>query len=156
MTATNFPRCLAFTLRFEGGWSDNPHDPGAATMKGITLATYSARLGRQATKTELRNIPDQTVADIYRNEYWDKLRCDQRPAGIDLMLFDIAVNMGVGRAMQFSARMDRASNVASIHSLDRQRLGFWRSLRIFRYFGRGWIARETACLALALQMENGK
>lgn len=152
----NFDKCLAFTLLYEGGWSDNPHDPGGATMKGITLRTYSHVLGRQASITELRNIPSSVVADIYRRDYWDYIKGDILPAGVDLIAFDIAVNMGVGRANQFMARAHNLPQLALIHSLDRQRIGFWRILRSWLYFSRGWLARENACLDLALKMEAGR
>ncbi len=152
----NFARCLAFTLLYEGDWSDNPHDPGGATMHGITLRTYSHVLGRQASMTELRNIPSSVVAEIYRQDYWNYIKGDTLPSGVDLLSFDIAVNMGVGRANQFLLRAHKLPALALIHSLDQQRLGFWRMLRNWKYFNRGWVARENACLALALKMESGR
>lgn len=93
----NFAACLRLTLAYEGGWSDNPADPGGATMKGITLATYSAWLGKDATKAELKAIPQAHIEAIYRHEYWDKVRGDDLPAGLDLVAFDAAANSGVKR-----------------------------------------------------------
>ena len=95
----NYQSALNHVLQSEGGWSDNPADPGGATMKGITLATYRSVKGNpHITKEELRNISDQEVADIYKQNYWDKVKGDDLPSGVDYAVFDASVNMGVGRA----------------------------------------------------------
>ncbi len=148
----NFAPCLAFTLKFEGGWSDHPRDPGGATMKGVTLATFSAYLGKRATKTELRNISNQQLGDIYRRRYWNAIDGDKKPAGVDLMLFDIAVNSGVARAYKFDDRCRHLPPAERIDALDRLRMGFYRHLPTWPVFGKGWSRRETACHALALKM----
>lgn len=70
----NFEACLVEVLKHEGGWADHPKDPGGATMKGVTIGTYSTWLGRQATKDELRNIPDEHLRQIYKAWYWDKVK----------------------------------------------------------------------------------
>ena len=95
----NFEACLVEVLKHEGGWADHPKDPGGATMKGVTIGTYSTWLGRQATKDELRNIPNEHLHQIYKAWYWDKVRGDDLPRGVDLCLFDYAVNSGPKRAV---------------------------------------------------------
>lgn len=75
------------------GWSDHPADPGGATMKGITLATYR-RYKPDATKADLRRISDAMVRKIYKQYYWDKVQGDRLAAGADLATFDYAVNSG--------------------------------------------------------------
>ena len=80
----NFPEALAHTLQFEGGWANNPNDPGGATMKGITQRTFNQYLGRQASQEELRHISDAEVAAIYRKLYWDKCLGDALADGLDL------------------------------------------------------------------------
>ncbi|MCH3765079.1 glycosyl hydrolase 108 family protein, partial [Campylobacter coli] len=69
MTKSNFKNCLAVTLKQEGGWSDNAKDPGGATMKGVTLATYRRRRPN-ATKQDLRNITQAELEEIYLSDYW--------------------------------------------------------------------------------------
>ena len=80
---TRFEVCLPRILEHEGGWSDHPSDPGGATMKGVTLETYSNWLGKKATKDELRNIPSSHLNTIYRDNYWKTAACDKLPAGLD-------------------------------------------------------------------------
>lgn len=67
----NFPRALALVLRSEGGWSDNPPDPGGATMKGVTLANFRRYVKANASKADLKQITDEQVATVYRRFYWD-------------------------------------------------------------------------------------
>ena len=77
----NFEQCLAITLAHEGGWADHPKDPGQATMKGVTIGTYAQFKGRKVTKAELRAMTDAELRAIYRNNYWNKVRGDDLPAG---------------------------------------------------------------------------
>ena len=101
----NFPEALAHTLRFEGGWANHPSDPGGATMKGVTHKTYADYLGRAVSHDELRAIPDDHLADIYRKRYWDACRCDELPDGLDLAVFDTAVNTGPAQAARLLQRI---------------------------------------------------
>jgi lysozyme family protein len=151
----NFQKALNFTLEYEGGWSLNPHDPGGATMRGITRVTLSHELGRMATLTELRNISPELVASIYRKKYWNLIGANDLPPGVDLMLFDIAVNMGGGRAEQWDEATHNLQPKVRITRLNELRMGFWRRLATWAYFGRGWTRREVACKALALNMIGG-
>jgi len=96
-TPDRFSTVLAETLTHEGGWADHPKDPGGATMKGVTLATYR-QYYPNATKADLRKISDADLKMIYRTGYWDKVRGDDLPPGVDLMTFDVAVNSGPRRA----------------------------------------------------------
>lgn len=153
-----FRRCLAETLKHEGGWADHPKDPGGATMKGITLATFRAFKGKTATKADLRAISDADLEAIYRNGYWATTRCDDLPAGVDLMVFDLAVNSGPGRAAQFlqeavGVTADRSIGpltLAGVKALPaseivlrmrNRRDRFFRGLPTFPTFGRGWLRR---------------
>lgn len=161
MAKDNFRRCLEFTLQFEGGWSDHPRDPGGATMKGITLATFSQYLGRRATKTELRNITTSQMESIYRLRYWNLVDGDKLPAGVDLMLFDVAVNSGAGRAHSFDDATATLRPYDRIKTIDGLRMGFWKRCRdkagrlLWPVFGKGWTSREKACVTLAMQMALG-
>ena len=101
---TNFEECLKFVLHHEGLWADDPHDPGGATMKGVTIGVYKEYMGRDVTKDELRNIPQEHLLNIYKTRYWDKAKCDELSSGLDLVVFDLAVNGGVGRAARILQR----------------------------------------------------
>jgi lysozyme family protein len=165
----NFPNCLRLTLAYEGGWSDHPADPGGATMRGVTLATYSAWLGRTVTKAELRAIPQDHIETIYRHGYWDKVRGDDLPAGLDLVAFDAAVNSGVSRGAKWlqaavGAKLDGMigpASVAAAKAADHDRavniacdarLSFLRQLSTWGSFGNGWSARVAKVRAAALAM----
>lgn len=149
----NFQNCLAVTLGYEGGWSDHPSDPGGATMKGITLATYR-RFKPGATKAELRNIADDMVEKIYRSDYWDKVGGDRLAAGVDLATFDAGVNSGPGRARQWLMASIGGPDHDTVKRVCAKRLGFMRSLAIWNTFGNGWSRRvagiETKGVAWAL------
>jgi type VI secretion system secreted protein VgrG len=93
----DFLTALAYTLKHEGGWSNDPDDPGGATNHGITLKT--AQRHGIMTKAALREITQQQVAMIYRTDYWrfDGLD-DQRVA---TKIFDMGVNIGLKKAIEY-------------------------------------------------------
>lgn len=154
----NYAKWLALILKHEGGYVDHPEDPGGATMKGITLATFSAFKGKPMTKDELRAISDADVNTIYKDQYWDALRCDELKSGVDLLAFDMAVNKGVRRAVRLMQRGAGAvedgalgpKSMAAINAADpadliarvsEERRDFYKSLKTFATFGRGWLRR---------------
>ena len=96
-----FDTALAFALRWEGGYVNHPNDPGGATNKGVTQRTYDAwRVRRGQTKRDVRSITDAEVHAIYEVDYWLAAHCDRLAEPLDLVQFDTAVNMGVGRAVR--------------------------------------------------------
>jgi lysozyme family protein len=100
MTAPNrFPTCLPIILQSEGGFSDHPSDPGGATMDGITLDTFGAFLRRAASVAELQHISDDAVTAIYMRQFWWPSHAGDCPPGVDLMVFDAAVNSGPHRSV---------------------------------------------------------
>lgn len=166
----NFFKSLDMVLKHEGGFVDHPEDPGGATNKGITHKTYADFLGRPLEDvSELKNIPDEHVQMIYKNGYWDRVKGDELPAGVDFSTFDWAVNSGPGRAAK---ALQKAVMVAQdgaigpmtlaaaaeftpeeiIESIAQQREEFYRSLRTFDTFGKGWLRRneETRDFSLSL------
>ncbi len=153
MSAENFPAALKFTLEFEGGKSNDPRDPGGRTAFGVTQATFSHWLrARGAAGRSVYSITPEEYSAIYRHEYWNAVGGDDLPAGVDLIAFDIAVNMGVGRVAPWLRQTRALVAPARVKRLDALRCGFWRALRTFPVFGKGWLRRETACLRRALEM----
>lgn len=172
----NFKPSLAFTLKQEGGWSDHPSDPGGATMKGVTLKTYSEYLKRPATRENLRGIPDIHLEDIYRTMYWDKVCGDALPRGIDLCVFDFAVNSGPGRAVKVLQTLCKTKPdgvigpmtikainnwfvdsypSTSIDEYQNARQHYLEALPTFSTFGKGWTRRVKEGRDAALTLIYG-
>lgn len=166
---SNFDFCLREVLRHEGGWADHPADPGGATMKGITIGTYAQWKGRTVTKAELRAISDKEVAAIYRRNYWDKVRGDDLPGGLDLVAFDAAVNSGPSRGARWLQQAlgvpeDGAIGNVTLSAARAQyapavieraigfRLAFLRRLKTWQHFGKGWTRRVEDVRAKALAL----
>ena len=102
MPTAAFDAALPFVLRWEGGYVDHPADPGGRTNKGVTQRVYDAWRARRGLATQhVRLITDEEVHAIYASDYWQPPRCDLLPSKLDVVHFDTAVNMGVGRAVRF-------------------------------------------------------
>jgi lysozyme family protein len=102
MTTTALARALPFVLRWEGGFVDDPDDPGGRTNQGITQKVYDAWRRRQGLAArDVKLIEDAEVRAVYETHYWVPPRCDLLNDPLNLVQFDTAVNMGVGRAVRF-------------------------------------------------------
>lgn len=149
----NFETAFPFTIGREGGYSDDARDPGRQTKYGVTITTLSQYLRRPATVDEVKRLTLATAKDIFLRFYWQPAGCDALPAGLDVLVFDVAVNSGIGRAHQFLARATfTPSVVGRIESIHQQRMSFWQRLATWTRFGNGWTAREVACRELALKL----
>lgn len=160
MAAENFHACLAFTLTYEGGKSDDPQDPGGRTMEGVTQATYDAYRRKKAIeRRDVFMIEAAERNDIYRNEYWDRVKAGAMLPGEDLCVFDLAVNSGPAKALAVRASVLKTANISTsdlISGICARRLSFLHALRTWSQFGRGWGRRIAACEALAIRMAYGK
>lgn len=96
---SRFDDVLKTTLGFEGGYSNNPNDKGGETNLGITAGTYARAMkaGLVAGKS-VKDLTRYEAARIYHDFYWKASRCDLLPEPLDLLVFDSAVNHGVGGA----------------------------------------------------------
>lgn len=171
---SRFSICLAETLKWEGGYSDHPKDPGGATMKGVTQRVYDGFRARKGlAKAHVRSIRSEEIEEIYREQYWRLICGDQLPAGVDLVLFDFAVNSGPSRAVRtvqqaLGMRTDGdMGNVTLAAILSRDpveiiervsagRLAFVKRLSTFSTFGKGWQNRIDAIRSACLAMSGGK
>jgi lysozyme family protein len=155
----NFAPSLARVLQSEGGKVDDPQDPGGRTAFGITQRVYDDWRGQQGLpKHDVWTIRQSEIEAIYRMNYWNTVRADELPAGVDYAVFDFAVNSGVNRAARY---LQRAVGVAddgkigpmtlaavkakpaceTIAAISAARLNFLGQLPTFARFGRGWTAR---------------
>lgn len=172
MAASSYDASLARVLKHEGGYTHHPSDPGGPTNFGITIHDYRRYIKSTATANDVRDMQLSDAAKIYRARYWDALRCDDLPAGLDYAVFDYGVNSGIGRATKVMARLVerpsaaavddalvviiRASNSTTlIARLCDERLAFLRSLKTWPIFGEGWGRRVAEVRRDALAMAKG-
>ena len=103
--SARFLACLPFILAREGGKVDDPVDRGGRTAYGVTQLTFDAwRRGRGLASGDVWGITQAEVAEIYRARFWDVCKCDTLPVGLDLAVFDAAVNHGTRNAIRFLQR----------------------------------------------------
>jgi len=166
----NYESSLAHVLKSEGLWSDNPLDPGGATMKGITFAVFKEwKRNQYLTKDDLKNISDEDVHDLYKQLYWDKVHGDDLPSGVDYAVFDAAVNMGVGRASKLLQEsvgvaadgvigqgtlqaVNQANTRSLLENFAAEKTEFYKSLSAFSTFGAGWLNRVAEVKTISESM----
>ena len=164
-----FAACLPVILQSEGVFVDDPADPGGATNLGITIDTLSGWLGRPATIADVQALTPATVAPIYLAHYYNPSHACDCAKGLDLMVFDEAVNQGVGRSARsvqaaLGVTQDgmfgpatlaalRASHpLPMIAAISANRRAFYQSLATFPRFGEGWLNRLARTTKIATQM----
>ena len=156
-------------LHHEGGFVNHPKDPGGMTNLGVTKAVYDKWIGREATEQEMRDLTPEDVAPIYKKNYWDRVKGDDLPSGVDWACFDWAVNSGSGRPAKALQRCVGATPDGAIGPMTlravadnepkrlvegvyTQRQKFYEDLKTFETFGRGWTRRNKETLDTALEM----
>lgn len=151
----NYAQALKQVLKYEGGKVDNPKDPGGRTAYGVTQDTYNAWRKKQGLpNADVFTISQSEVAAIYKYEYWDAIRGDDLPSGVDFAVFDYAVNSGVSKAAktlqgvvgvtqdgQIGPQTIQAAKTYVAMAVTNKRLAFMQSLSIWSTFGKGWSAR---------------
>ena len=165
----NFEKCLEMLLHHEGGYVNDSRDSGGMTNLGVTKRVYDKWIDRESTEQEMRDLTPEDVAPIYKKNYWDRVKGDLLPSGLDWACFDWAVNSGSGRpakAVQraVGATVDGAigkQTVGLIMEKDPEfiidyvytvRKSFYESLDDYKHFGRGWSRRNKETLRQALKM----
>lgn len=167
---SNYKPSLDLVLQHEGGYVNDPQDPGGATNKGVTQAVYDAwRRAQGLPSRSVASIGDAEVGSIYKNNYWDRVMGDELPSGVDYSVFDFAVNSGVNRAARY---LQRAVGVADdgkigpktlaavkvkdpqsiIDAICEDRLTFLQHLPTFPRFGGGWTRRVAEVEAKSKEM----
>ena len=152
-----FPECQAITAIHEGTWSNHAADPGGATMYGVTQADFDAwRRARGLPTQSVRFITKTEVLQIYRKNYWDACGAPNLFPGVDLAVYDAAVNSGVSRSKKWLATsVGSNDHSVTVKKICRTRLSFMQSLAIWKTFGKGWGRRvadiEVKGVAMALK-----
>ena len=166
---TEFNDIIEVVLHHEGGYVNHPKDPGGETNLGVTKRVYEEFGGTK----DMKDLTVEDVAPIYKTGYWDKVKGDELPSGLDLCVFDFGVNAGPGRAAKYLQTMigtvaDGGIGPNTLRTLkgyveengidktikdyqgDRQ--SYYEQLSTFDTFGKGWTRRvnETTELALSI------
>jgi len=159
---SDFDKAFDLLIGNEGGYVNDPKDPGGETNWGITKTVAVAN----GYTGDMRTMPKETAKAIYRKMYWDKLQCDQFPFVVAFQLFDAGVNHGNSQAVKFLQRalsvaddgVIGAKTIAAISKLDdlqivmlfnAERIEFYAALKTFSTFGKGWARRVASNLKLA-------
>ena len=167
----NFQECLDFVLKSEGGWVNHPSDPGGETNLGVTKRVWEEYVGHPVDN--LKNLTKEDVAPLYEQKYWRPCYGEVLPRGLDYVVFSMGVNAGPGRSIKLlqsaigcvpdgvigpkTRELISASNSANlIAKFSETRREYYRSLKTFPIFGKGWLARVDREEQEALQMaKNG-
>lgn len=166
---SNFDSALKAVLHHEGGFVNHPSDPGGMTNLGCTKKVWEEWVGHPVDERAMRNLTPADVAPLYKTKYWDKVRGDDLPAGVDYAVFDCAINSGPGRAAKFlqevagvtadgaigPGTLKAVSSFDAADLLERyqaKRLGFLQALPTWGTFGKGWGRRVTEVASAASSM----
>ncbi|WP_170326733.1 glycoside hydrolase family 108 protein [Ruegeria arenilitoris] len=173
MCRKNYDACLAHVLKWEGGYVNHPKDPGGATKYGITIGSLADFRRRTTTEQDVKNLTIAEAGRIYRKGYWNPIKGDELPQGLDLVAYDGAVNSGPSRGAKWlqkglgvaadgkigretlGAALMANDTVGVIQKASAARMSFLRILRTWSTFGRGWARRvadtEAEAVAMATQ-----
>ena len=169
MAAENWIKCLETILHHEGGYVNHPKDPGGETNLGVTKRVYEDFGGTK----DMKDLTREDVEPIYKKNYWDRVKGDDLPAGLDLCVFDFGVNAGTGRAAKYlqtligtvadggigpntlktlNAYVSEHGVKETIENYQAERQKYYESLSTFDTFGKGWTRRVTETTELAVSM----
>lgn len=170
---TAFDLCYASVIRSEGGYTNNPADPGGATNLGVTKRAWEAYLNRKVSVADIKALTVEQVKPFYRAMYWNAVYGDNLPIGLGLCVFHTAVNAGPKRAAKIlqsivGALIDGAigpatlaavkawtcshSEIEAVNAYQDHLRAFYRALPTFPTFGRGWINRSMDVQRQALEL----
>jgi lysozyme family protein len=147
---TWFDQCFDKLIAHEGGYNNIASDPGGETNFGISKRAYP--------QLDIRNLTRESARVIYKRDYWDRAQCDKLPPTLAYLLFDCAVNSGIGQAVRFLQRGVGVADdgvigqmtIAAVTRLDQeslcarfvgQRLDFMTRLSTWDTFSKGWARR---------------
>jgi len=165
----NFNAALKAILHHEGGYVNHPADPGGMTNLGVTKRVWEEWVGHEVDEKTMRNLTPELVGPMYKVKYWDKIKGDELPTGVDYVVFDAAVNSGPGRAakwLQACVGVEPDGGIgpktlAAVNAFDasqlvedyaKRRLSFLMDLQTWDTFGKGWGRRVAEVQKTGLDM----
>lgn len=176
MAAKNWPIAFAETLKHEGGFTNDRRDPGNWTGgkvgRGELRGTNLGIASHAHPHLDIRSLTPAAVKPIYKAKYWDKVRGDDLPSGVDLVTYDAGVNSGPARGARWTqqavgftgkkvdgkigpvtlAALASVAAVVIVTKATDYRLAFMQGLKIWDTFGRGWGRRVGSIRAMGLNL----
>jgi lysozyme family protein len=173
MAAENWEKAFQLVLKHEGGFVNHPKDPGGMTNLGVTKKVWEEFVGREVDEREMRALTPDVVKPLYKKNYWDKIKGDQLPSGVDYAAYDLAVNSGTGRAAKYLQRIAGVPDdgvigpksmeailscdpVETVDAICDMRLDFLQKLPTWGTFGKGWGRRVEEVKSIGLQMAKAE
>lgn len=173
MLAKNMKPAISKILSHEGGYVNHPADPGGATNLGVIQRTYDAFRKRKGLKKQsVKHITKEEAIEIYDQQYWDAVKGDKLPSGVDYVVADGAVNSGPSQSIKWLQRslaphykgaIDGEIGIATLQAIEAfanddllvtricdRRMLFLKSLKHWKTFGKGWTARVNGVRATGL------
>jgi len=146
----NFQTCFDRLIGHEGGYTNDPNDPGGETKWGITKRSYPNLIIKDLTRDDAMNI--------YKQDFWNIIEADLFPEQVAFQIFDFAVNSGFGTAIRYlqrtikvaddgwwgpisKAAIKKMNETDIIMNLNGERLDFMTRLKNWPTFGKGWARR---------------
>jgi lysozyme family protein len=165
----NFESALEAVLHHEGGFVNHPADPGGMTNLGVTKKVWEEWVGHEVDEKTMRGLTPEIVGPMYKAKYWDKVKGDELPSGVDYAVFDAAVNSGPGRAAKWLqgcvgveqdggigpktlAAVSAINSAELVEDYAKRRLSFLMDLPHWGTFGKGWGRRVAAVQTVAATM----
>jgi len=165
----SFETVVHMVLEHKGGYVNHPSDPGGETKYGISKRAYP--------DVDIAELTEDDAADIYKRDYWDRIKGDDLPVGVACVVMDYAVNSGISRASKalqsvcgiangdgvigpasLNAVWTTVKNTSEedvINAVTTQRQEFIRALKIYETFGKGWERRIDETRAKAMELIDG-
>lgn len=155
----NFNKAVNVILMHEGGYVNDPKDPGGETKYGISKRAYP--------NEDIKFLTKERAKEIYYRDYWQKIRGDKLPYGSALILFDMAVNMGVKQTVLIAQGVSKSSKdgifgdktlasildmgmAAFVEKMTYERVMFYANLANFKIYGKGWVKRSIETMSSAI------
>jgi lysozyme family protein len=174
---SNWDKSFDHVVAHEGGFTNDERDPGnklpdgrkGSTMWGCTQANWEAYIGKQVTQDDMKALTKEDVKPLYKRDYWDAVKGDDLPNGVDYAVFDFAINAGPGRAKKTLqtalgvtadggigpgtlAAIQAADAADLLQKFSDAKTSFYQGLPTFQTYGKGWLKRVAEVQTTASTM----
>jgi len=173
----NWDKSFQLVIKSEGGFTNDQKDKGnhlpdgreGCTMLGCTQANWENFIGKKVSQDEMKQLTPDDVKPLYKRDYWDAVKGDDFPIGVDYAAFDFAINAGPYESKKLiqtalgvnndgifgPATLNAIQNADAIDLLKRftdAKIKFYQNLSNFNVYGNGWLKRCGEVQLIALNM----